>query len=151
MFYDVQLNLPAPWQTESENYQDESGAEITHIESHLYNDKQQRDESVIDVYVGPMPEDMTAEDQAFSNYADMVGFEESDPDDFNPILKLKFNGKNAYGFEACYEDESPMMFLSQEIRSGVLAIICAGARDNAQLSEVIKLLEKTLRVKSDNK
>lgn len=147
MTYDVQLRLPDTWQKEQENYTDESGAEITHIEAHLYNEKANRDEGMIDIYVGDMPEDTTAEDQALSNYADIVGFEDDDPEDFDPIAKLKFNGKNAYGFDALCEDDSPMMFLAQEIKSGALAIICCAAADDEKLKETLQLVERNLRVK----
>lgn len=147
MAYDIQLNLPAGWQTELDTYVDESGAEITHLESHLYNETKNRDEGMIDIYVGDMPEDTTAEDQAFSNYADIVGFDEDDPEDFNPIAKIKFNNKTAYGFDALCEDDSPMMFLSSEIKSGVLAIICAAATDDTSLQNVLALVEHNLRVK----
>ena len=147
MAYDIQINLPAPWQKESETYQDESGAMVTHFEAHLYDEKAGRDRAVIDIYAGDMPEDTTAEDQALSNYADIVGFDDDDPEDFNPIASFKFNGRNAYGFEALCEDDSPMMFLSQEPRKGVLVIMCVAALDDVSLQEYLQLVERNLRVK----
>lgn len=147
MAYDIQLTLPAGWQKEADTYIDESGAEITHLEAHLYNKGRKRDEGMIDIYVGEMPEDTTAEDQAFSNYADMIGFSDDDPEDFYPIFKIKFNGRNAFGFEALCEDESPMKFLTQEVRKGILAIICVAAETEDSLEEVLSCVEKGLRVK----
>ena len=147
MAYDIQLNLPAQWQKESDTYLDESGVEVSHLEAHLYNNTQKRDEGMIDVYVGEMPEDTTAEDQAFSNYADMVGFSDDDPEDFCPIYKFKFNGRNAFGFDALCEDESPMRLITQEIRRGVLAIICIAATDEKALENLQSDLEKSLRIK----
>ena len=147
MEFDIQLNLPSSWQKEADTYIDESGEEITHIEAHLYSEAKKRDEGLIDIYVGPMPEDTTAEDQAFSNYADIVGFDDDDPEDFNPIARIKFNNKTAYGFDALCEDDKPMMFLSQEIKSGVLAIICCGGCDDERLKEALSLTERGLRVK----
>lgn len=147
MAYDITLNLPAGWQKESDNYIDESGAEISHLEAHLYNDSKKRDEGMIDIYVGEMPEDTTAEDQAFSNYADMVGFSDDDPDDFQPIFKVKFNGKNAFGFEALCEDESPMKFFTQEIKKGVLAIICIAGKDEKTLDGIFTVVERNFRIK----
>lgn len=147
MAYDIQLKLPAGWQKECENYTDESGAEVSHLEAHLYDDKNKCDNGLIDIYVGDMPEDMTAEDQAWSNYADIVGFSDDDPDDFNPIAKIKFNNKPAYGFDALCEDDKPMMFLSQEVRSGILAIICCAGADDESLKEALMLVEHNLRVK----
>lgn len=147
MAYDIQLNLPAPWQKEMETYEDECGAEVTHLEAHLYDAAARRDEAYIDLYVGPLPADTTAEDQALSNYADIVGFDEDDPEDLNPIATIKFGGKKAYGFDAFLEDESPMMFLSQEVRKGVLAILCVAGADDARLKETLTLVERNLRVR----
>lgn len=146
--YDVKLNMPSPWRKESETYLDESGAEITHVEAGLYDEKRKEDDAFVDIYVGDMPDDTTAEDQAFSNYADMVGFSEDDPADFNPIEKLMFNGRKAYGFQALCENDSPMMFLSVEIRHGVLAIICVAAADTDKLADAFSAVEKGLRVSS---
>ena len=85
--------MPEGWISEQETVEDESGALITHFEASC------KAGDSVDIYVGPLPEDTTARDQAMSNYADMVGFDDDDPEDFNPIAKLKFNGKNAFGFD----------------------------------------------------
>lgn len=147
MAYDVILKFPAPWQSETEVYTDESGAEITHVESHLYNDSAKRDDGYIDLYVGDMPEDTTAEDQALSNYADIIGFDDDDPEDYNPISTIMFNNRKAYGFDAYLEDESPMMFLSQEVRKGVLVVMCVAGSDDARLKDAMAAVERGLRVK----
>lgn len=147
MAYDIQLRLPEGWHQEMDTYMDESLSEITHLEAHLYNPAAKRDDGYIDIYVGPLPEDTTAEDQALSNYADIVGFDEDDPEDFNPIATIRFNGKKAYGFDAYFEDESPMMFLAQEVKSGVLAILCVAGSDDEHLKEALTLVERGLRVK----
>lgn len=145
--YDIILNLPEGWQKEIESYEDESGAIISHCEAHLYNEAAGKDFGMIDIYVGDMPDDTTAEDQALSNYADIVGFDDDDPEDFNPVSTVKFNGKKAFIFEALCEDDSPMMFLSQEIRKGVLAIICCAAENDDKLQETVQLVERGLRLK----
>jgi len=147
MAYDLQLNLPSRWHKEIETYVDESGAEITHLEAYVPDKTGNSDSAMIDIYVGDTPEDTTAEDQALSNYADIVGFDEDDPEDFNPISKIKFNGKAAYCFDALCEDESPMVFLAQEVRKGVLAIICTAAKDDEALKDVLQLVERNLRIK----
>ena len=148
MAYDIQLNLPAGWQKEARTYIDEEAdAEITHVEAHLINSAKNEEEGMIDIYVGDMPEDTNAEDQAYSNYVDMIGFSEDDPDDFNPIFKIKFNGKNAYCFDALCENDSPMRLLTQEIRQGVLAVMCIAAADEKRLEAVQTVLERNLRVK----
>lgn len=130
-----------------ENYEDESGAVITHLNANLPDAAKKRDSGMIDIYVGDMPDDTTAEDQALSNYADIVGFEEDDPEDFNPVSCIKFNNKNAYGFSAYCEDDSPMMFLAQEVKSGVLAIICVAALDFDLLQEYMQLVERGMRIR----
>lgn len=147
MAYDVTINPGEGWQKETDIYTDESGTEITHLEAHKYNEAAKRDDAMVDIYVGRMPEDTSAEDQAFSNYADIVGFDEDDPEDFNPIDQIRFGGKAAYVFQALCEDDSPMMFLSQEVKSGVLAIICVAAADDDALAQTVQMVERTLRVK----
>jgi hypothetical protein len=147
MAYDIQLRLPEGWQQETETYEDEGGAEITHLEAHRYNSAAKRDDGYIDIYVGPLPEDTSAEDQALSNYADIVGFGDDDPEDVNPIAAIRFNGKKAYGFDAFFDDESPMMFLSQEVKSGVLALMMVAGSDDENLKEALSLVERGLRVR----
>ncbi|MCQ2136705.1 MAG: hypothetical protein MJY67_07290 [Bacteroidales bacterium] len=146
MAYDIKLNLPEGWKVFDEVYEEEGVGEVRHLEAHLPNEKAQRDDAMCDIYVGAMPEGETAEDQALANYADTVGFDDDDPEDFNPILKLKFNGKNAYGFQAFCEDDSPMFFLAQEARQGVLCIIVLAAPDDEKLEEVVRVIEKSLRI-----
>lgn len=147
MKYDIQLLLPSSWQKVVDSFIDDEGTEITHLESHIFNSGSKRDDYSIEIYVGDMPEDTTAEDQAFSNYADLVGFDEDDPEDFNPIQKVKFNGKAAWRFDAYCEDDSPMLLISQEVRKGVLAIICITAPDEESLAETLSLTERSFRVK----
>lgn len=142
------MNLPACWTCEQDTYLDESGYEIAHLEAHLRNDRKQKDEAIIDIYVGDIPEGETAEDQALANYAETVGFYDDDPEDFNPIEKFKFNGKNAYGFSALCEDESPMRFIAQEVRKGILAIIVFSASDEQSVEETRALIERSFRVKA---
>lgn len=147
MSYDIQLTLPSGWSSEQETYIDESGAEITHLGCHKPDDVHQTDEALIDVYVGPLPDDTSAADQALSNYADTVGFDDDDPDGFDPITEWPFNGKKAYGFEAECEDDSPMRMMCIEVKKGTLAIICIVAKDDDSLVEVIEYTERHLRIK----
>lgn len=146
MEYRITLPLPEGWNTSVDSFEDECGNPVTHFEAHLPDEAAESDRGMIDIYVGAMPEDSTAEDQAFSNYADIVGFDDDDPEDFNPIYKKKFNGKNAYCFGAFCEDDSPMDFLATEIKSGVLAIICVAAKDEDSLGNLLETVEKGLRV-----
>ena len=147
MAYDISLKLPQGWVSDLDTYLDESGVEITHLSCHLPNDIQKTDEALIDVYAGPMPEDTTAADQALANYADTVGFDEEDPDDFDPITEWPFNKKKAYGFEAIAEDDSPMRLMCLEPRKGTLVVLCILAKDDDMLVEAVQLAERGLRVK----
>lgn len=147
MAYDIQLRLPERWLSECDTFEDESGVLVTHFEATLPAGKPDEVRAFVDIYVGDMPEDETAEDQAFANYAETVGFSEDDPEDFNPIFKTKFNGKNAWGFDALCENETPMRFLAQEVRKGVLAIIVFGALNEAGLVSLQETLERNLRVR----
>lgn len=141
MAFDVSLRLPSDWICEQDNFIDESGVEITHLEA-------QKEGFFIDIYVGEMPEGETAEDQAFANYAETVGFYDDDPEDFNPIDKFEFNGRKAFGFSALCEDELPMRFIAQEVRKGVLAIITFFAPDEKSVEEVRTLIERNFRIKA---
>ena len=147
MAYDIQLRLPDRWLSECDTFEDESGVVVTHFEGTLPSGKPDETKAFVDIYVGDMPVDETAEDQAFANYAETVGFSEDDPEDFNPIFKTKFNGKNAWGFDALCENETPMRFLAQEIRKGVLAIIVFGALNEASMISLQETLERNLRVR----
>lgn len=145
MKYDIQLTLPEAWTSETENYIDESGFEITHLAATLPSEKDS--EAIIDIYLGELPEGETAEDQALANYAETVGFYDDDPEDFNPIVKTKFNGKNAWGFDAICDEDSPMRFLAQEVKQGQLAVIVMVARTEEGLENVHTLVERNFRVK----
>ena len=137
---DIQIALPDGWKINRDNYTDDSGETISHIEASLADDS-----AFFEVHAGPMPEGETAEDQAFANYAESVGFD--DDDEGSPIVKFKWNGKNAWGFEALCEDERPLRLISQEVRSGVLAIIIIGASNDTQMEKVSELVETHLRIK----
>lgn len=147
MEFDIQLNVPAGWQKEIDIFVDETGADVSHVEVHKYNPGKKRDDVLADIYIGEMPEDTDAEDQAFSNYADIVGFEDDDPEDFCPIEEIKFNGKTAYRFDALCEDDSPMIFISQEIKKGVLAIMCVAGATEEILNDAVSIIERNLRVR----
>ena len=147
MAYDISLKLPQGWVSDLDTYLDESGVEITHLSCHLPNDIQKTDEALIDVYAGPRPDHTTAADQALANYADTVGFDEDDPDDFDPITEWPFNKKKAYGFEAIAEDDSPMRLMCLEPRKGTLVVLCILAKDDDMLVEAVQLAERGLRVK----
>lgn len=142
MNFETFLPLPTGWERDIKVETDEYGAHVTHVEGYP-----QEGEGFVDVYVGEMPEGETALDQAFANYAETVGFSDDDPADFNPIGKIKFNGKTAYGFDALCEDDTPMRFISQEVKKGVLAVIVFGAADEQALEALHQHIERNFRVK----
>ncbi|MCF0167535.1 MAG: hypothetical protein HUJ93_02660 [Bacteroidales bacterium] len=147
MDYSISLRLPEGWLVESETYIDESGAEVAHTCATIPGKTGQ--DALIDIYFGEMPEDDTAEDQAFVNYMETVGFSDDDPEDFNPVERIKFNGKNAFCFDAICEGNAPMKFISQEVKKGMLAIIVVVALNDNLLNESMDLCERGFRVRKE--
>ena len=142
----ITLPLPQQWLVQQDIYTDEqSGEDITHFEAHLPNEKEQKDEAIIDLYVGPMPEDTCAQDEALANYADMIGFDDDDEDE-DPIIEWPFQKKKAYGFEAFCDDESPMRVMCVEIKQHLLAVITIIGKDDEALVDAITLVDHNLRV-----
>jgi hypothetical protein len=146
MVYNITLPLPEGWTCITDSYQEFDGSEVTHLDARLADERTQRDKAFINIYVGPMPPDTSAEDEALANYADMVGWSDDD-DDEDPIIEWPFNGRKAYGFDAWCEDETPMRVLCVEVRKGVLCIMSLGAQDDAALLDLVALVEHKLRIK----
>lgn len=142
MQYQIQLSLSDEWTVNTETVTDDYGRVTGHLEA------SRPDGSFIDISLGEMPEGETAQDQAFANYIETVGFSEDDPEDYNPIARLKFNGKNAWGFDAYLENDVPMRLISQEPRAGVLAIMVFSAPDRDELVNLHLLIERNFRVKA---
>lgn len=144
MSYKITLQLPAEWTSEQDVLKEPDGTVINHLECHLPDDKQENDIAFIDVYVGPMPPETSAQDEALANYANMVGWD--DDDDEDPVVEWPFNGKKAYGFEAYCEDESPMRVMCVEVKKGVLCVMSIIAKDDEKLVETIQYVERHLRI-----
>ena len=81
MKYSIRLELPQGWKSSVETSLDPDGTEITHLSAYLSDEKAQADISDIDIYLGDMPADGDAQEQAMLNYVDMVGFDEDDPEE----------------------------------------------------------------------
>lgn len=145
MTYDVKLPLSPEWIVEEDRYEEVEGAEITHLECHLPSGDGQSDSVLLDLYVGEMPSDTTAEDEAYANYADIIGWDEED-DEENPIAEWSFQHKTAYGFSGECEDGSIMLLMCVEIKRGALAIITVIAPDDAAVGEWCKYVEENLKV-----
>lgn len=146
MAYEINLKLTDDWKTDLDTYI-ENGGETTHLEAHLPGAPGEPDRILIDIYVGDLPDGETAEDQAFANYAEVIGFDEEDENEESPIVKFKFNGKNAYGFEAETQDNYPMRFFTQEVRKGVLLVVAYYVKSEDLLLSTFELLERNLRIK----
>lgn len=141
MSYQIKLNLPEGWKSKTEVL-DEAGDTVTRLEAYLPDDAARKDLAEIDICVGPMPGDSDAQEQALLNYTEMVGFDDDDPEDQDPLTVWPFAGKKAYGFEALCEDDSPMRVMCVSVRQGVLAIITVVGDTDERLSEVVKLVER---------
>jgi len=142
--YNIKLLLPSPWKYTTSNEIDDNGDEMLHIEA--VNAPEE-----VDIFVGEMPLDTTPEDQAFANYAEMVGFDDDeeplDKDSVdNPICKIKFNGKNAWGFKAICEDGAVMELLAQEPKAGTLVVYSLKSPKNDSLNQLHTLLERSFRI-----
>lgn len=99
----------------------------------------------IEVTEAEMPQESTAPDQALTNYVDMVGFDDDDPEDYNPIREWNFNNRRAYGFQVWCEDESQIRVMCLEHHRGRLAVISVQAASEHDIESAVSLLEKTLR------
>lgn len=144
MVYDITLPLPAGWTGEEERYDEEFGGIITHLSC----EKQEHEGKgtwLIDVYVGDMPSDTTAEDEAYANYAEIIGWDDDD-DEENPIAEWKFQKRTAYGFSGECEDSSIMVLMCVEIKKGVLVILCVIAPDDDNAAKLASYVEEKLRV-----
>lgn len=100
----------------------------------------------VDVTVGEMPAENTAADQAMTNFLDMVGFDEDDAEDYNPIEVWTFNNRKAYGFDAWLEDDTPLRVICTEPKRGILCVMSLNSADEKSLESLQQLVERALRV-----
>lgn len=146
MHYNITLPLPSGWVSEVDNYVEFDGSDVTHMECHLMNSATGKDDALVDIYVGEMPEDTSAEDEAFANYAEMIGWDD-DEDDDSAIVQWVFNGRKAFGFEAYTDDDASMRVMCIEIKKGVLVVMNIMAKNDSMLAELVDTVEKKLRIK----
>lgn len=146
MHYNITLPLPSGWVSEVDNYVEFDGSDVTHMECHLMNSATGKDDALVDIYVGEMPEDTSAEDEAFANYAEMIGWDD-DEDDDSAIVQWAFNGRKAFGFEAYTDDDASMRVMCIEIKKGVLVVMNIMAKNDSMLAELVDTVEKKLRIK----
>lgn len=145
--YDILLPLTPDWINEEDRYEEVDGAFITHLECHLPSGDGKSDSAVLDIYVGDMPADTTAEDEAYANYADIIGWDDED-DEESPISEWRFKNKKAFGFSGECEDGSIMLLMCVEILKGALLIASIIAPDDEAVGKWAKYIEEKLTVRA---
>ena len=145
--YDILLPLTPEWINEEDRYEEVDGAFITHLECHLPSGDGKSDSAVLDIYVGDMPADTTAEDEAYANYADIIGWDDED-DEESPISEWRFKNKKAFGFSGECEDGSIMLLMCAEILKGALLIASIIAPDDDAVGKWAKYIEEKLTVRA---
>lgn len=145
--YDILLPLTPDWINEEDRYEEVDGAFITHLECHLPSGDGKSDSAVLDIYVGDMPADTTAEDEAYANYADIIGWDDED-DEESPISEWRFKNKKAFGFSGECEDGSIMLLMCVEILKGALLIASIIAPDDDAVGKWAKYIEEKLTVRA---
>ena len=145
--YDILLPLTPEWINEEDRYEEVDGAFITHLECHLPSGDGKSDSAVLDIYVGDMPADTTAEDEAYANYADIIGWDDED-DEESPISEWRFKSKKAFGFSGECEDGSIMLLMCVEILKGALLIASIIAPDDEAVGKWAKYIEEKLTVRA---
>lgn len=140
MANEINLVMPEGWQCNIENTIEENGP-VSHFEAEDGNG------SEVEIFVGPMPPDSSAEEEAFLNYADMVGWDENDPEDQDPLTEWPFNNRKAFGFEALCEDDSPLRVMCCEVKKDLLLVMTANAPDDNSLADLMKWIEAHLRIR----
>lgn len=146
MTYDILLPFSGAWQAEEDRYEEIDGAQISHMECHLPAPDGSGDEAFIDIYVGYMPSDTTAEDEAYANYAEIIGWSDEDDEDC-PIAEWKFQRKTAYGFTGECENGSIMLLMCVEIHKGTLLILSLVADNDEEVGKWAKYVEENLKIK----
>ena len=146
MTYDIALPLSPEWIREEEQYEEVDNALITHLECHLPSGEEGKYEAVLDLYAGDLPADTTVEDEAYANYAEIIGVD--DDDDEDPIAEWRFQNKRAYGFSGECEDGSIMLLMCTEPVKGGLLICSIIAQDDEAVGKWAQYLEANLKVKA---
>lgn len=145
MAYQIKLDLPEGWKKIFEIIEDEDGNVTSHLEGLT-----SRENEYIDLYVGTLPPDTTAEDEAVFNYADMIGWDESEPigEDNSPLTVTKFQKKKAYGFEGLVED-GILRVMCVEIQPEVLLVMNVCAPDETAVAKMVRYIEVNMTISQE--
>lgn len=142
MAYQIKLDLPEGWKKSFEIIEDEDGNVTSHLEGLT-----SRENEYIDLYVGTLPPDTTAEDEAVFNYADMIGWDESEPigEDNSPLTVTKFQKKKAYGFEGLVED-GILRVMCVEVQPETLLVMNVCAPDETAVAKMVRYIEVNMSI-----
>lgn len=142
MAYRIKIDLPDGWKQSFELIEDEDGNVTSHLEGLT-----SRENEYIDLYVGTLPPDTTAEDEAVFNYADMIGWDESEPigEDNSPLTVTKFQKKKAYGFEGLVED-GILRVMCVEVQPETLLVMNVCAPDETAVAKMVRYIEVNMSI-----
>lgn len=142
MAYQIKIDLPEGWKKSFETIEDEDGNETAHLEGTT-----SKENEYIDIYAGLLPPDTTAEDEAIFNYADMIGWDESEPmgEENSPLTVSKFQKKKAYGFEGLVED-GILRVMCVEIQPGLLLVMNVCAPDETAVARMVRYIEVNMTI-----
>jgi len=142
MKYNPSLLLPQGWEVNSYTDQDELGNDLSCIEA-------TSSQGQISILVGELPEGETAEDEAFANYVEMIGFDQEDEGEDTAeevIQSFMFNSRKAYGFSAFDEDDNVMSVFCQEARKGICVLFVVTSNNDSDINSLMSLVEKGFRL-----
>lgn len=147
MAYQINIELPERWKKSFELIEDEDGNETSHLEGVIIERGAPKENEYIDLYVGALPPDTTAEDEAIFNYADMIGWDESEPigEDNSPLTVTKFQKKKAYGFEGLVEG-GILRVMCVEIQPEVLLVMNVCAPDETAVAKMVRYIEVNMSI-----
>ena len=146
MAFEIILPLPEEWQKSLEEIEEEEGT-VSHLECYTSKSAKAVPGSMIDVFVGPMPAETSAADEALANYAEMIGWDDESDEEEDPIYEWDFNNRKAYGFEGICDDDSTIRVMCCEIKSGVLLVMSVVAPTDEELDKLLVYVESKLRIK----
>ncbi len=145
MYPNVTFPLPEGWHADKSKLVD-NDIELTHLEAYLPDDKKQADSILVDIYAGAMPEGSSAEKEAYNSFLEVVGFDDEEDEEQDPLTIWPFQGKDAYGYEGICDDDSIMRVMCVEMLPGILVLMNIVALDEDQFEKAVTYVEANLSV-----
>jgi len=135
MAHKINFTLPAGWNIE-EGVINEEGAEVlTYYAT--------KGSASIELYVGDMPENSDAYQEAMYSYADAFDAKEGDE---IPLGELPFLGETATYYDAEDDNRCPMIVLCVEPVKGTLVLAILGEKNDESLDDLMALVDENLTV-----